>query len=343
MNDPSRVDRILDLIDNATQHSLGGALPLEDERLCWRCVERDAGDGPSGVCAPCREQLLDEAYAAPEDPEWNALSFARRGRVSSGPRRDVPPDERARPPVEFFLYPDDYPEAADEDAALRQRFDAARDWGERLARYYAEYGPPDSAESDRVTLRELGVARAYAEALAARDEDAARRREAALARYAEAIDFPAHAEMSPVSRVRWQEDARAYADEVLRSLGGEPAETPRATASRVEHLATLMERLRSEGICDPLQVMRALTMDPAERLHEGVLDREHSALPAPPWEPLGSVILEDGGSVRWEPIRYERDDDFRRAGVLDADDGPRPTLPDTVPYYEPRECTDPAD
>lgn len=55
----SSVDRILDLLDNATQDSGEASYGTGHPDACWRC-HGPAGDGASGVCDECRTVLLDE-------------------------------------------------------------------------------------------------------------------------------------------------------------------------------------------------------------------------------------------------------------------------------------------
>ncbi|HRE01601.1 MAG TPA: hypothetical protein PLV68_09895 [Ilumatobacteraceae bacterium] len=74
----SRVDRILDLLDNATQTSGEHGYPTGVPDACWRC-HGAPGDGPSGVCDECRTVLLVEL--PPEDGPGAAGCGVFGGRV----------------------------------------------------------------------------------------------------------------------------------------------------------------------------------------------------------------------------------------------------------------------
>lgn len=56
---PSRVDRILDLLDQATQYTPEPSYAIDDHDRCWRCWG-EPGEGSSGVCDNCRTHLLAE-------------------------------------------------------------------------------------------------------------------------------------------------------------------------------------------------------------------------------------------------------------------------------------------
>jgi hypothetical protein len=77
---PSTIERILEVLDNATQASPEHGYALQDElgytaELCWRCVTRPPGEG-SSVCAPCREVLLAEIPADDRPPPSVRYSVA---------------------------------------------------------------------------------------------------------------------------------------------------------------------------------------------------------------------------------------------------------------------------
>lgn len=78
----SRVDRILDVLDNTGQDSGEASYGDFDRTRCWRC-QGEPGDGPSGVCDGCRAVLLDET-TEPSAPRFVGEPWADLGQFIDG-------------------------------------------------------------------------------------------------------------------------------------------------------------------------------------------------------------------------------------------------------------------
>lgn len=86
----SRVDHILNLLDNATQHTDEYNAPV-NRTVCWRC-QGPPGDGPSGVCNGCRSVLLGDIEDHEGEPlvAAESVDFSELAELGEAIRRRFP-------------------------------------------------------------------------------------------------------------------------------------------------------------------------------------------------------------------------------------------------------------
>lgn len=88
----SRADDIIDLLDNALQHSPEASYGADAVERCWRCLARDPADGStSGLCDPCADAMRDPAIKLAPASTAGDLYEQLMARLSAPVRRNDNP------------------------------------------------------------------------------------------------------------------------------------------------------------------------------------------------------------------------------------------------------------